>query len=106
MARTKAEEGLIPCRINRRSPCCVAFRGETDLAFQWRDWAYTEPDSAAREIKSEPVLSNPLPDPRYTQTSAARRLKHGRTKVWVVREDVRSCRALAHHLPQSLPGMV
>jgi tetratricopeptide (TPR) repeat protein len=42
-----------------------AFRGQTDLAFQWLDRACTEPDSALREIKSEPLLSNLRGDPRY-----------------------------------------
>ena len=42
-----------------------AFRGETDLAFQWLARAYTEPDSALREIKSEPLLNNLRRDPRY-----------------------------------------
>ena len=43
-----------------------AFRGETDLAFQWLERAYTEPDSALREIKSEPLLNNLRRDPRYS----------------------------------------
>lgn len=42
-----------------------AFRGESDLAFQWLERAYNQRDAGLSEVKGDPLLKNLKHDPRY-----------------------------------------
>jgi eukaryotic-like serine/threonine-protein kinase len=43
-----------------------AFRGETDLAFEWLDRSYKQRDAGLPDMKGDPLLKNLERDPRYT----------------------------------------
>ena len=42
-----------------------AFRGETDLAFEWLERAYDQRDGGLREIKGDRLMRALVGDPRY-----------------------------------------
>jgi tetratricopeptide (TPR) repeat protein len=42
-----------------------AYRGETDLAFEWLDRAYAQRDTGVSDIKNSRFLQPPATDPRY-----------------------------------------
>ncbi len=42
-----------------------AYRGETDLAFEWLERAYRQRDSGISQILSSPFLTPLAADPRY-----------------------------------------
>ena len=44
----------------------LAFRGDTDQAFEWLERAYTVRDTGLLELKVDPLLKNLRTDPRYT----------------------------------------
>ena len=52
----------------------LAFRGETDRAFDWLNLAYTDHDTGLTEIKVDPLLRNLRTDRRYNSLLAKMRL--------------------------------
>jgi TolB-like protein/Tfp pilus assembly protein PilF len=51
-----------------------AYRGETDKAFEWLDRAYRQRDPGTPELKTNPLMRSPRPDPRYAQLLKKMRL--------------------------------
>ena len=43
-----------------------AFRGETDLAFEWLERAHAQRDGGVMGIKGDPLMRGLVGDPRYT----------------------------------------
>src|SRR4030095_473514 len=44
-----------------------AFRGESDKSFAWLERAYQQRDTGLPEIKTDPLLKNLRPDPRFNE---------------------------------------
>jgi TolB-like protein/DNA-binding winged helix-turn-helix (wHTH) protein/Tfp pilus assembly protein PilF len=51
-----------------------AYRGETDIAFEWLDRAYRQRDAGAPELKTDPLVRSLRQDPRYTELLKKMRL--------------------------------
>jgi len=51
-----------------------AFRGESDKAFAWLERAYTQRDTGLPDMKTDPLLKNLSPDPRYANLLQKMRL--------------------------------
>ena len=51
-----------------------AYRGETDIAFEWLDRAYRQRDAGAPELKTDPLVRNLRQDRRYTELLKKMRL--------------------------------
>jgi serine/threonine-protein kinase len=51
-----------------------AYRGDSDLAFQWLNRAYQQHDSGLRNLKIDPLLNLLHKDPRYAELTRRMRL--------------------------------
>ena len=51
-----------------------AYRGETDIAFEWLDRAYRQRDAGAPELKTDPLVRSLRQDRRYTELLKKMRL--------------------------------
>ncbi len=51
-----------------------AYRGETDMAFEWLDRAYRQRDAGAPELKTDPLVRSLRQDRRYTELLKKMRL--------------------------------
>ena len=51
-----------------------AFRGESGKSFEWLERAYRQRDAGLADIKTDPLLKNLRPDPRYTELLKKMRL--------------------------------
>jgi len=51
-----------------------AYRGETDIAFEWLDRAYRQRDAGAPELKTDPLVRRLRQDRRYTELLKKMRL--------------------------------
>jgi TolB-like protein/DNA-binding winged helix-turn-helix (wHTH) protein/Tfp pilus assembly protein PilF len=51
-----------------------AYRGETDIAFEWLDRAYRQHDAGAPELKTDPLVRSLRQDRRYTELLKKMRL--------------------------------